>query len=72
MPCIDAITPRLAEARDVGRAQVLGVFDAPAPVLDVGMGLECGLEDVERLAVGAVADGVHAELCTPLAVGQFG
>src|SRR6266540_145856 len=52
----------LAEARDVGRAQVLRVLDAPADVLLVGVGLEGGLEDVQGLVVGPVADGVYAEL----------
>jgi hypothetical protein len=56
----------LAEARDVGGVEVLRVLDAPAQVLAVRRRPRTPLEDVERLAVGAVADGVHAELVAVL------
>jgi hypothetical protein len=55
-----------AEAWDVGGVDVLRVLDAPAEVLFVGMRLEGLLEDVERFAIGAVADGVDAELVAVL------
>ena len=52
----------LPEARDVGQTEMLRVLDAPTPVLHRRIRLEGGLEDVERLAVGTIADGVHTEL----------
>ena len=66
MPCIDAITPSLPKRGMSARAEVLRVLDAPAQVLLSGIRLERALEDVERLAVGAVADRVHAQLITVL------
>src|ERR1022692_2991657 len=61
----------LSETRDIGRAEVLGVLDAPAQVLLLGVGFEGLLEDVEGFAVGTVADGVDAEL-EPVRDGEFG
>src|ERR1039458_4946744 len=61
----------LSETRDVGGAEVLGVLDAPPQVLLVGVGFEGVLENVEGFAVGAVADGVDAEL-EPVLDGEFG
>ena len=60
------MTPSCPEARDVGRADVLRVLDAPAQVLLVGMLLERLLVDVEHLAVAAVADRVDAQLVVVL------
>ena len=65
------MTPSLSEARNVGGVEVLGVLDAPAKVLLIGVGLEGVFEDVEGFAVGAVADGVDAELEAVLD-GEFG
>ena len=64
MPSIDAITPEPAEARDVGGAEVLRVLDPPPQILAVllRMPLERLFEDVQRLAVAAVADGVDRHL----------
>ena len=56
----------LPEARDILRAEVLGVLDAPAQVLLVGMLPKDPFVDVEGLAVGAVADGVDAKLVAVL------
>src|SRR5690606_26837023 len=50
-----------SEARDVVRMQVLGVLDAPARVTPRGP-LVRVLEDIEGLAVPAVADGVDVQL----------
>ena len=61
----------LAEARDIGGADVLRMLDAPAQILLVGVGFEGVFEDVERFAIGAVADGVDAELEAVLD-GEFG
>src|ERR1035441_6032179 len=61
----------LSEARNVGGAEVLGMLDAPAQVLLVGVSFEGVLEDVEGFAVGAVADGVDAEL-EPVLDGELG
>ena len=61
---------QLAEARDIGGAEVLRMLDAPAQVLLVGMRFEGVLEDVERFAIGAVADGVDAQL-VPVLDGQL-
>ena len=61
----------LSEARDIGGVEVLRVLDAPAKVLLIGVGLEGVFEDVEGLAVGAIADGVDAELVAVLD-GEFG
>ena len=61
----------LSEARNVGGVDVLGVLDAPAQVLLVGVGFEGVFEDVEGFAVGAIADGVDAELEAVLD-GEFG
>ena len=60
------MTPRAPNLRNVRRIEVLSVFDAPAQILLVGIGLERRLEDVQRLAVGAVADGMHTELIAVL------
>ncbi len=54
------------KARDVVRVQVLGVLDAPAQVRLVRVGLVGALINVQHLAVGAVADGVHAQLVVVL------
>ena len=61
----------LAEARNVGGAQVLRVLHAPAQILLLRVRLERLLEDVQRLAIGAVADGVHAQL-ESVRDGEFG
>ncbi len=52
----------LAEARNVGGVQVLGVLDTPSQVLLVRVLAEDLLIDVEHFAVGAIADSMHAEL----------
>ena len=62
---------QLAETGDIGGAQVLGVLDAPAEILLIGMGLERRFENVQGFAVGAVADGMHTELKAVL-YGEFG
>src|ERR1039458_3630651 len=61
----------LSEARDIGGVEVLRVLDAPAEVLFIRVCFEGVLEDVEGFAVGAVADGVDAELEAVLD-GEFG
>ena len=51
------------EARDVGGTQQLRVLDAPAQIGSTPAGaLERRLVDVQHLAIGAIADGVHGEL----------
>ena len=57
-----------AEPRDVGGADVLGVLDPPAqlPAVLLRVLLERLLEDVQRLAVAAVADRVHRHLVVVL------
>ena len=62
MPCIDAMTPSAPNRGMSDGAEVLRVFDAPAQILLVGVGLECRFVDVQRFPVGAIADGMHAEL----------
>ena len=57
-----------AEARDVGGAEMLRVLDAPAQVLLVGLALKTSSKMFERLAIGAVADGVDAELDSRAAI----
>src|SRR5689334_14244099 len=53
----------LAEARDVARVEMLRMLDAPAQRVALYMMLiEELLEEVERLAVGAIADGVYGDL----------
>ncbi len=54
----------LAETGDIGRINVLGVFDAPAKVMLVGIRLECLFVDIEDFAVGAIANGVDTKLET--------
>ena len=61
----------LSEARNIGGVDVLRMLDAPAQVLLIGVGLEGVFEDVEGFAIGAVADGVDAELEAVLD-GEFG
>ena len=53
---------QFAEARNIGGVEMLRMLDAPAQVLLVGMLVEDALVDIEHFAVGAVADGVDAEL----------
>ena len=54
------------EARDIGRAQVLRMLDAPAQIPLVRMPAKLLFVQVERLAVGAVSDGVHRQLISVL------
>ena len=65
-PCIDAITPSCPK-RGMSATEMLRVLHAP-PQITPGsrVGLERLLEDVERLAIGAIADGVHAQLIVVL------
>ena len=61
-PCIEAITPR---APNLGMSDGLRCWACSTRHRTsclVGIGLERLLEDVQRLAVGAVADRVHAQL----------
>ena len=43
---------------------MLGVFDAPAEIVLVRMRVECFLVNIQHFAVGAIANGVDAELET--------
>ncbi len=54
----------LAEAGNIGGIDVLSVFDAPTEICFIGMRFECFFVNVEDFAIGAVADGVDAELET--------
>jgi hypothetical protein len=54
--------PEFSEAGNVGGVDVLGMFDAPAQVLRLGVRFERCLEDIESFPVGAVPDGMDAEL----------
>ena len=62
MPCIDAITPSWPNRGMSCGVQMLRVFDSPAEIALRRVRLERLLEDVQRLAVRAVANRVHAEL----------
>ena len=54
---------KLAEAGNIGSAEVLRVLHAPAQILAVAVVLpERGLVDVQHLAIGAIANGVDAQL----------
>ena len=57
---------KLAEARQVGGIEVLGVLDAPTQIGLAGMSGEGFLKDVENDAVAAIADSVDVELTTGL------
>ena len=52
----------LGEARDVRGVQVLRVLHPPPKTLQVRVGHKGTLEDVQGFPIGAVADGVDAEL----------
>ena len=51
-----------AKSRDVLRAEMLRVLDAPADVLLIRIGDEDPLEQIQRLPVRTVANCVHAQL----------
>ncbi len=51
----------MGETREIVRRNDLRVFDAVAAVARA-IGFEDGCENVERLAIGAVADGVKINL----------
>ena len=53
---------QFAEPRDILRAQMLRMFDAPAQVLLFGMLLERALKEIEHFTIATVANGVDAEL----------
>ena len=53
---------QLRKARYVGCAKMLRMLDPPAQGFLFGMFLEDGLKNVQHFAIGAIADGVHAEL----------
>ena len=62
MPCIEAITPSWPKRGMSCSRQVLGVLDAPSQVAFGWTGFERLFEDVQGLAVGAIANRVNAEL----------
>lgn len=59
------------KARDIGRIEMLGMLDAPAQITFLGVLAKNTLVEVEDLAIGAVPDGMDAEV-EAVVDGDFG
>ena len=66
MPCIDAMTPSVPKRGMSCALRCCACSTRQRTFFLSGIGVEGALEDVERLAVGAVADRVHAQLVAVL------